>query len=655
MFASRTRRIGAAVAAVAAVAVAVLAPAATANASGPDGPRLVVSSFDGGGSRNGGRNTIQFTWTGPASDVTGLTVTENDRPVTLESKPTKLDRDRGVVFVVDSGAGMNGANLLPDVRDRILKAVRAHPGLEYAVVQAGDRADIRTNFTREPARIETALRAIGPTKDSAVWNALNQAASMYEDFPRLQANVVLVSADDDTVSAANAPVARSSVVANAVQQQTLLYGGTGTGVTDTGPYDLLVATYGTPLNVRADRSTLLDAIDGAVSAVADEQYTASWASTVADGESLRVGVSVGEQAETLDLLAGRGLTQGYQQLHPHVQDAPITLPFVDSKVALAFALVLALVGIAGGAYALTTALVKDDLSNVLQPYADAYSLIEGESDEGGSSMLGNSALMQKAVAFTEQVAENQGLLTRAEASLERANLPLRAGEALFGYAVLILVATVVPLLLTRNVVAGLIGGALATMLPVAVVNGVAKKRRKDFLSQLPDTLSLLSGTLKAGYSLMQGVEAVSGEVSEPMGLELRRVITESRLGRPLEESLDASAERMASPDFSWAVMAIRIQREVGGNLAELLMTVADTMVQRERLRRDVAALTAEGRVSAYMLAGMPPILAAVMYVLNKDYVSTLFTNTIGWVMVGLAAVSMVIGFLWMKKIITIEI
>ena len=98
------------------------------------------------------------------------------------------------------------------------------------------------------------------------------------------------------------------------------------------------------------------------------------------------------------------------------------------------------------------------------------------------------------------------------------------------------------------------------------------------MGQLPDTLQLLSGTLRAGYSLMQGVEAVSQEVADPMGIELRRVVTEARLGRPLEDALEGTAERMGSPDFGWAVMAIRIQREVGGNLSELLLTVAETMV-----------------------------------------------------------------------------
>jgi tight adherence protein B len=201
----------------------------------------------------------------------------------------------------------------------------------------------------------------------------------------------------------------------------------------------------------------------------------------------------------------------------------------------------------------------------------------------------------------------------------------------------------------------LIFGGMAALIPPSVVSFLANKRRKKFLSQLPDTLQLLSGTLRAGYSLMQGVEAVSQEVENPMGAELRRVVTESRLGRPLEESLEGVAERMASPDFSWAVMAIRIQREVGGNLSELLLTVADTMTQRERLRRDVAALTAEGRMSAIVLGLLPIGLGAAMFVINPEYTSKLFNDTLGNILLGGAVVMMIIGFVWMKKIIDIEI
>ncbi len=257
--------------------------------------------------------------------------------------------------------------------------------------------------------------------------------------------------------------------------------------------------------------------------------------------------------------------------------------------------------------------------------------------------------------MTEQVAADRGLLSRAEIALERANLPLRAGEALFFYAAAVVVLTILALVITGSIVGGLVIGILAALLPIGVVNFMARRRRSVFMGQLPDTLQLLSGTLRAGYSLMQGVEAVSQEVSDPMGTELRRVVTEARLGRPLEDALDGTAERMGSPDFGWAVMAIRIQREVGGNLSELLLTVAETMVARERLRRDIRSLTAEGRVSAMVLGFLPIGLGFAMWVINPEYVGRLFDTTAGNIMIGVALVAMAVGFFWMKKIIDIEI
>jgi tight adherence protein B len=206
-----------------------------------------------------------------------------------------------------------------------------------------------------------------------------------------------------------------------------------------------------------------------------------------------------------------------------------------------------------------------------------------------------------------------------------------------------------------GILVGLVVALVTGLLGPSFVKFKANRRRKQFVAQLPDMLTLLSGTLRAGYSLMQGVEAVAQEVDEPMGFELRRVCTEARLGRPLEEALDAAAERLEIPDFSWAVMAIRIQREVGGNLAELLMTVADTMTQRERLRRDVAALTAEGKMSAIVLGVLPPALAVVMWVVNPTYIGLLFSSTIGNFMLGFATLLALFGFWWMKKTIEIDI
>ena len=264
-------------------------------------------------------------------------------------------------------------------------------------------------------------------------------------------------------------------------------------------------------------------------------------------------------------------------------------------------------------------------------------------------------ILRRAVDLTGDLAEKRGLLEKLERDLERANLPLRAAEAIFFGVAGSLVLGVLALLLTRNVMVALMVVLVGIAVPKAMLSLKVRKRQKAFEAQLPDMLALMAGTLRAGYSIGQGFEAVSKEMDDPMGRELRRVVTENRLGRPLDEALESVADRMGSDDFAWAVMAIRIQREVGGNLAELLLTVANTMTQRERLRRDVATLTAEGRMSAIVLGILPPALGAVMFVMNPEYISKLFQPGMGYVLLGAGVVAMLIGFAWMKKIITIEV
>ena len=286
---------------------------------------------------------------------------------------------------------------------------------------------------------------------------------------------------------------------------------------------------------------------------------------------------------------------------------------------------------------------------MLRPYSEGP--VPGEAADGA---LAQTALLQRAVELTEEFAERQGFLVKVERALERADLPLRAAEALFFYGAGALLVSLLALVL-GGFTMGLLVLGLTLLVPPAVVNFLAGQRGKKFQTALPDTLNLLSGSLRAGYSLLQGVEAVSKEVNDPMGQELRRVITEARLGREIEDAMDAVAERMGSADFAWAVMAIRIQREVGGNLSELLLTVADTMVHRERLRRDIAALTAEGKISAIILGLLPVGLGAFMWMSNPVYMAPLGSTTMGHVLLGVSLVSLLIGFAWMKKIINIKI
>ena len=168
-------------------------------------------------------------------------------------------------------------------------------------------------------------------------------------------------------------------------------------------------------------------------------------------------------------------------------------------------------------------------------------------------------------------------------------------------------------------------------------------------------MNLLAGSIRAGFSFMQGLEAVANEAPDPMGRELQRAFSEARLGRDIDFALEECAERMENKDLHWVVLALRIQREVGGNLAELLDTVASTMTQRERLRREVQSLTAEGRFSAIVLSIMPFFFLAAFQVLQPNYVPELFKEAIGiFALIG-SGVGVVVGWFWLQKIVNIEV
>jgi tight adherence protein B len=336
----------------------------------------------------------------------------------------------------------------------------------------------------------------------------------------------------------------------------------------------------------------------------------------------------------------------------HLTKAPGPLSSSGGIVLLAL---LALVAAGLFAYGVVSLIFteRSRLETVLEQYDETQAGALAHDDEGRTSLI-RGAFMARAVAVTGRLANEQGILDRVESMLDRADVALRPAELLFFYLVAVVAVTILV-----GVFGGLIFGFLAflviAVVPPVVLAVMANQRQKKFNSQLPDTLQLLAGGLRAGFSFQQGVEAVAQETNPPMKDELQRVVVESRLGRPLEESLEDCASRMSSADFAWAVMAVRIQREVGGNLAELLSTVQETMVERERLRRDVRALTAEGRMSAIVLGVMPPGLGVVFYLTNPTYMKVLFNHVGGQIAVGITAVIMLVGFYWMNKIVNIEV
>jgi tight adherence protein B len=206
-----------------------------------------------------------------------------------------------------------------------------------------------------------------------------------------------------------------------------------------------------------------------------------------------------------------------------------------------------------------------------------------------------------------------------------------------------------------SIVLLLLGMLIGLAIPWMWLGHKKNKRVAAFNAGLADTLQLISGSLSAGMSLAQALDAVVNEGTEPIAGEFRRVLIESRLGVPIETALEGIGQRIASLDFEWAVMAIRIQREVGGNLAELLTTVASTLRERDYLRRQVKTLSAEGRLSAYILIGLPILVAVYLLAFRREYIAPLYTTGIGFLLILIAVVLLGLGSVMMNRIVKVEV
>jgi tight adherence protein B len=259
-------------------------------------------------------------------------------------------------------------------------------------------------------------------------------------------------------------------------------------------------------------------------------------------------------------------------------------------------------------------------------------------------------------AAAELLRRNKSLEMRINARLEAAGSQLNASEWLLLHTAITLAAGFLGTLLGGGSIGiGLMFLAFGAVIPWFYLGLRRRRRRKAFNSALPDTLQLMSGSLTAGLSLAQSIDTIVREGSDPMSSEFRRVLVETRLGVSLETAMEGVAERFDSKDFAWVVMAINIQRKVGGNLAELLDTVAGTIREREYMRRQVAALAAEGKLSAFVLGALPPCFFIYLFFTKYDYVSALFTRPLGWIMLVGSGVILGVGGFWMSRIVKVEV
>ncbi|MBM2620254.1 type II secretion system F family protein [Actinoplanes sp. LDG1-06] len=247
------------------------------------------------------------------------------------------------------------------------------------------------------------------------------------------------------------------------------------------------------------------------------------------------------------------------------------------------------------------------------------------------------------------------LAARSGPKLEAANTGLVPSEWLAVRFLIAVLAALAGMLLLPALLGLLAGLLLGFLLPAVLLNGQIARRRKRFADELPAMLQLILSALRSGFTLQQSVEAAVRDDEGPVAEEFSRALSETRISGEFEDALGRAGERVESKELEWLVMALRLQRETGGSLAEVMQTTAETMRERAYLRRHVRTLSAEGRMSAYVLIALPVFTSFMLFMLRRDYIMLLFTQLIGNVMLGVAVLMLVIGSVWLRAITKIEV
>ncbi len=553
----------------------------------------------------------------------------------------------GVVLVIDTSGSMRESGRMEAAKAAAQTFVAGRgPDEKIAVVGFSDAPLVVHPFSADGAA-SAAIGELTAAGGTALWDAVRLAAGLFENEKQVQPNIVVLSDGADSASKATAADARNTAIAAHAVVHTVAFA--STALDSAGLTALAGETGGQALE-----TTSTDGIGGLFADIRrslDQQFQLTWTATGAE-TALDLAVSVRDATTT-----ARG-TAGSVSHERDTRPERVAEPSALAKFGQSAGRPLAILAAAGIALIVVVGLGirmndPDGLVERLRVYEGRPSQAEAVENQLAVN-LATSAMTRQVVAGLTSAMEGRGLLEWVERKLDAARLPIRAAEAAVFAAAFAAVLAVLAWALAGPFVA-VLAFAVGVAGPALVLSFLGFRRKRKFVRQLPSMLQLLASSLRAGYALLQGCEAVAREIEDPMGAELRRVLAEARLGRPLDEALEEAALRMQCPDFSWVVMAIAIQRNVGGNLAELLDTVAETMSSRTRLRREVKALTAEGRMSAMVLGIMPPGLMVAFYVTSPGYMDPLFEKRPGQIMLGLGAALMIGGFVWMQKMIKVDV
>jgi tight adherence protein B len=567
------------------------------------------------------------------------TLLENGKPVGLAGPPLNLGSSKSVLLAIDRSQSMGGKPLA--TAKKAAKAfVDAKPAAdEIAVTTFASESGAPTPFSTSTTDADAALRAI--VVDS------HAGTKMYDDLllgieglshQHLAGRVVIVVTDGNETSSS----AGLEDVVNAARRAhvSVYVVGIESRLAEPGALKALASHTGGHYYAAASPGFL----HGIYAGIADElrrTWQIEYLTAARPGEKLVVRVAAPGQGSATGsaVIAGTEVVGGDSK-----SSVPRSLYSTQGTL---------IVGLLTGVLvmlafrALFRKSKSEEMRRRIQPHV-------GQEPEKVKRKRERPGLMRGLFESTEHVLGKSKQWSSLSRLLERGDVPLKTVE--FAYVILGSGLAVGFLFSVFGLHGIILFGAflLGAVIPVGIVWRKGKKRLNAFDEQLPDLLMAVAASLKAGHSFKQGIQTLVEEAQDPAQKEFQRVLAEASLGRPIEQALGDMAERLGSKNFSFIVTAVTIQNQVGGSLAGLFDMVADTVRQRQQFSRKIRALTAMGRASAYVLIALPIFLAMLLTAINHKYMAPLFFTSAGHTLIIVGLVSMVIGSLILRKIVSFK-
>jgi tight adherence protein B len=584
-----------------------------------------------------GYPTVRATLVAPVAADAPPTLTENGRRV-VGLQAVNLASTKSVVVAIDRSRSMAGAKL-----EDALAAARAFVRTKarsdrVSVVAFGSRAVQLTPFSASTVDADDALRVMSVDRrnGTALDDALQLSASVLR-AEQGRARVVVLLTDGKDVSS---EVSLTQALATARDTGTLVYpiaiGGSDAA---TAPLRRMAKETGGTFK-SAVTSAGLSAVYSSIANELKRTWRIEYVTAARPGERLHLRVALNpEGAASTDLaIPGESKAPG--------SGSELPSPLYSPVGALVLTLLVAFLVLTACGFLFASA-KGSWVKSRLAPHVEGGQR-KSQKREKGERLAALAGLFRA----TEQAFGHRRVWLRLQRKLERADLPLRTVEFAYlivgcGFVVALLAA-----LTGRSSLGILIALGVGAAIPYCWVSFKARRRMNAFENQLPDLLVTLAASLKAGHSFKQGIQTVVDEGQEPASKELGRVITDTRLGRPMDEALAETAERIGSKNFAFVITAVTIQRQVGGSLAGLFDMVADTVRQRQQFARKIKGLTAMGRASAYVLIGLPFFVAFALTLLNPSYMHPLYATSTGHTLIMVGLVMMAFGSLILKKLVS---